>query len=54
MRKTVSIALLGALFSVSNVQCGDAAAWKQRSVYQLVTDRFAKGNGDKSACNLNS
>lgn len=50
MRKLVSIALLAALFSA--VKTGDANGWKKRAVYQLVTDRFAKGSGDKSNCNL--
>lgn len=30
---------------------GDAAAWKQRSVYQVLTDRFARTDGSTSACN---
>jgi len=50
MRKILSLALLSALFSVSNA--GNTADWKKRAVYQLVTDRFAKGNGDKSNCDL--
>jgi len=50
MRKIVSIALLSALFSVTSA--GDAAAWKKRAVYQLVTDRFARGSGDRSSCDL--
>ncbi len=32
------------------VQAGDTAAWKQRSVYQVLTDRFARGDGSTSAC----
>lgn len=27
------------------VSAADTAAWKKRSVYQLLTDRYAKGNG---------
>jgi alpha-amylase len=29
---------------------GDSAAWKQRSVYQILTDRFATSNGTTTAC----
>ena len=32
------------------VQAGDTAAWKQRSIYQVLTDRFARGDGSKNAC----
>jgi len=35
-------------------RAGDAAAWKKRAVYQLLTDRFAKSNGDTSGCNLSN
>jgi alpha-amylase len=27
-----------------------AAEWKQRSIYQLLTDRFNRGNGDNTIC----
>lgn len=50
MRNIISIALLSALFSAASA--GDAAGWKKRAVYQLVTDRFLKSNGDKSNCDL--
>ena len=29
---------------------GDTSAWKQRSVYQLLTDRFAKDSAGGNAC----
>ena len=29
---------------------GDATAWKQRSVYQVLTDRFARTDGSTNAC----
>jgi alpha-amylase len=34
------------------VSAADTAAWKERSVYQLLTDRYAKANGaaDNGAC----
>jgi hypothetical protein len=28
----------------------DAAAWKQRSIYQVLTDRFALRPGDRDTC----
>ena len=28
---------------------GDTAGWKQRSVYQVLTDRFARTDGSTSA-----
>ena len=28
----------------------DAAAWKQRSIYQVLTDRFALKPGDRDTC----
>ncbi len=28
----------------------DAAAWKQRSIYQVLTDRFALRSGDRDTC----
>ena len=29
---------------------GDTSAWKERSVYQVLTDRFAKSDGNNGAC----
>jgi alpha-amylase len=29
---------------------GDTAAWKKRSVYQVLTDRFARTDGSTSTC----
>jgi alpha-amylase len=44
---------LGALLA-SSALCGDAAGWKKRTVYQLLTDRFWKSNGDTSLCDLHN
>lgn len=30
---------------------GDTNAWKQRSVYQVLTDRFARTDGSTQSCN---
>ena len=51
MYKTLSIAVLSALFSSSAI-AGSKEEWKKRSVYQVVTDRFAKGDGSKGSCDL--
>ena len=38
----------------TQTEAGDTNGWKKRAVYQLLTDRFAKGNGDTSGCNLSN
>ena len=35
---------------IAGAYAGDTAAWKQRSVYQVLTDRFARGDGSTNAC----
>jgi alpha-amylase len=47
------ISLLIAGFA-SLALAGDTQAWKQRTVYQLLTDRFARSNGDTSGCDLHN
>jgi alpha-amylase len=34
----------------ASAQAGDTAFWKQRTVYQLLTDRYARTDGDTSNC----
>jgi len=41
-----------ALLLAGYVACGDTNGWKQRAVYQIITDRFAKGDGSKGSCDL--
>ena len=31
--------------------CGTKEEWRNRTIYQLLTDRFSRGNGDDSPCN---
>ena len=50
MRKLYTMA---ALFAASAL-CGDIAAWKKRAVYQILTDRFWRSNGDTSLCDLHN
>jgi alpha-amylase len=47
--KFVDVAL-GAALLAATAFAGDTAAWKQRSVYQVLTDRFAKTDGSTNAC----
>ena len=51
MNKTL---FASALLAVA-AQAGDTAEWKQRSVYQVLTDRFARSDGSTNYCgNLSS
>ena len=46
MLKNISLATL-----LASTSAGDINFWKQRTVYQLLTDRYSRSNGDKSSCN---
>jgi alpha-amylase len=50
MRRVLMAAAVIAAFA----SCGDVAAWKKRAVYQILTDRFWKSNGDTSLCDLHN
>lgn len=54
MRKSLLFGLAICGFAATNVLAGDTAAWKKRSVYQVLTDRYARSSGDKSGCNLSN
>lgn len=45
MKQTFCLAAIAAVAAA-----GTTAEWKQRSVYQVLTDRFAKTNAGGSAC----
>lgn len=32
------------------VLCADKEEWKKRSIYQLLTDRFARNDGSQNGC----
>ncbi len=34
--------------------CGDVPGWKKRAVYQILTDRLWRSNGDTSLCDLHN
>jgi alpha-amylase len=46
--KFIDASLLAALTAVASA--GTTAEWKQRSVYQILTDRFARADGSTNAC----
>lgn len=51
--KTSIISLV--IAGIATLACaGDTNGWKQRTVYQLLTDRFARSNGDTSGCDLHN
>jgi len=53
MKFSLYTAIVCGLLMASS-KAGDAAGWKKRAIYQLLTDRFAKSNGDTSGCNLSN
>lgn len=49
------ILVVGLCLLVASTLGADKSAWKGRTVYQILTDRFWKGSGDRSSCgNLGS
>jgi hypothetical protein len=46
----MQLAAVAALLAAARVHAMDAAAWKQRSIYQVLTDRFALKPGDRDTC----
>ena len=49
MNKSLLLAVLTGILAPVAL-AGDKTAWKQRSIYQVLTDRFAKSNGDTTPC----
>ena len=55
MKGTSPLKTLAFLFFVSLVLSATKEEWKKRSIYQLLTDRFARSDGSTDACpNLGS
>jgi len=50
MKHFLSILLFSTLL-ILNTEARTAEEWKSRSVYQIITDRFAKTDGDATPCN---
>ena len=42
--------LFALIFCVLVVSCADKEEWKKRSIYQLLTDRFARNDGQGYGC----
>jgi alpha-amylase len=53
MKKLLFSGVAAAILA-SSALAGDTAAWKKRTVYQVLTDRFAHGDGSKPSCNLHN
>jgi alpha-amylase len=53
LKRLLSLALASLLLATT-ASAGDTAAWKKRTVYQLLTDRFYRSNGDTSLCDLHN
>ena len=44
-------AILGlVLLAIVQVNCGNKEEWKSRSIYQVLTDRFARNDGGQYGC----
>lgn len=48
---TLAKACLAMLLLLIGVHCADREEWMRRSIYQLLTDRFARNDGQNYACN---
>lgn len=44
------LSLVALLMVISHALAGTTDEWKSRTIYQVLTDRFARGNGDSSPC----
>lgn len=53
IKRLLSLAVASLLLA-SSAFAGDTAAWKKRTIYQLLTDRFYRSNGDTSLCDLHN
>ncbi len=52
-KKTESIILL-VIIILSQILCKTKEEWKTRVIYQVITDRFERTNGDTSGCDLHN
>lgn len=46
--KALTLVLLAAL--LGTICCADKEEWRKRSIYQLLTDRFARNDGQQYGC----
>ena len=54
LKRVLSLAAACLLLASSSVSAGDTAGWKKRTIYQVLTDRFYRSNGDTSLCDLHN
>jgi alpha-amylase len=52
MIKTTQVMVILLLTLFNPIVSKSKSEWKSRAIYQLLTDRFARSNGDTSECNL--
>ena len=52
LKKILIFALF--LIVIGQISSKTKEEWKTRSIYQLLTDRFARSNGDTSGCDLSN
>ena len=50
----IKITLLITTILLLEIQSKSKEEWKTRSIYQLLTDRFARSNGDNSGCDIHN
>lgn len=53
MKKLLLSGVAAALLATTAL-AGDTDGWKKRTVYQLLTDRYAHGDGSKPSCDLHN
>jgi alpha-amylase len=46
----LSMLLYFSIFLIGNMHCGSTDEWKSRTVYQVLTDRFSRGDGSTDSC----
>lgn len=51
-KKLIILAAIIYIISLGSVLSKTKEEWKTRSIYQIVTDRFARTNGDTAGCDL--
>ena len=54
MKNSMLIQAVALFMVASSVIGGDINSWKKRTIYQVLTDRFWRNNGDTALCNLHN
>jgi alpha-amylase len=50
MKRGISIFAAAAILAADYASARTAAEWKSRTIYQLLTDRFARTDGSTQGC----